>query len=187
MRRKYFAPLLVVLLLLACSPQEQNPFFAEWDTPFQIPPFSEIREEHYMPAMREGILHHQSEIDVIAGSAEEPTFENTILAIEYSGDRLDKVTEVFFSLNSAITNEQMQAIAKEAAPLLSDHRDNIILNDNLFKRIKAVHEKRLSLALTLEQDKLLDDYYKRFVRNGCLLYTSPSPRDVEESRMPSSA
>ena len=166
MRRKYFAPLLVVLLLLACSPQEQNPFFAEWDTPFQIPPFSEIREEHYMPAMREGILHHQSEIDVIAGSAEEPTFENTILAIEYSGDRLDKVTEVFFSLNSAITNEQMQAIAKEAAPLLSDHRDNIILNDNLFKRIKAVHEKRLSLALTLEQDKLLDDYYKRFVRNG---------------------
>ncbi len=166
MKRKFFAPLLVVLLLLACSPQEQNPFFTEWDTPYQIPSFSEIEEEHYMPAMREGILQHQSEIDAIAGRAEEPTFENTILAVEYSGELLDRVTEVFFSLNSAVTSEQMQAIAKEAAPLLSEHRDNIILNDNLFRRVKAVHKKRLSLALIPEQDKLLDDYYKRFVRNG---------------------
>lgn len=166
MNRKFFAPLLVVLLLLACSPQEQNPFYTEWDTPFAIPPFSEIKEEHYMPAMREGILQHQSEIDVIAGSAEEPTFENTILAVEYSGELLDRVTEVFFSLNSAVTNEQMQTIAKEAAPLLSEHQDNIILNDKLFQRVKAVHDKRLSLALTPEQDKLLVEYFKRFVRNG---------------------
>ena len=166
MKRKFFAPLLVVLLLLACSPQQQNPFYTEWDTPYQIPAFSEIREEHYMPAMREGIIQHQAEIDTIANSAEHPTFENTILAIEYSGELLDRVTEVFFSLNSAITNEQMQAIAKEAAPLLSEHRDNIILNDKLFQRLKSVHETRLSLALTPEQDKLLDDYYKRFVRNG---------------------
>lgn len=166
MKRKFFAPLLVVLLLLACSPQQQNPFFVEWETPYQIPPFSEIREEHYMPAMREGILRHQVEIDAIADSAAEPTFENTVLALEYSGKMLDRVTEVFFSLNSAVTSEQMQAIAKESAPLLSEHRDNIILNDNLFKRIRAVHAKRLSLALTPEQDKLLDEYYKRFVRNG---------------------
>ena len=166
MNRKYFAPLLVILLLLACSPQEQNPFYTEWDTPFGIPPFSEIKEEHYMPAMREGILQQQSEIDAIANSAEEPTFENTILAVEYSGDLLDRVTEVFFSLNSAVTTEQMQTIAKDAAPMLSEHQDNIILNNKLFKRVKAVHDKRLSLALTPEQDKLLDDYYKRFVRNG---------------------
>jgi peptidyl-dipeptidase Dcp len=166
MNRKYFAPLLVVLLLLACSPQKQNPFYTEWDTPFGIPPFCEIEEEHYMPAMKEGIIQHQAEIDVIANSTETPTFENTILAVEYSGELLDRVTEVFFSLNSAVTNEQMQSIAKEAAPLLSEHRDNIILNDKLFQRVKVVHEKRLSLALTVEQDKLLDDYYKRFVRNG---------------------
>jgi peptidyl-dipeptidase Dcp len=166
MNRKYFAPLLVVLLLLACSPQKQNPFYTEWDTPFGIPPFCEIEEEHYMPAMKEGIIQHQAEIDVIANSTEPPTFENTILAVEYSGELLDRVTEVFFSLNSAVTNEQMQSIAKEAAPLLSEHRDNIILNDKLFQRVKVVHEKRLSLALTVEQDKLLDDYYKRFVRNG---------------------
>jgi len=166
MKRKFFAPLLVVLLLLACSPQEQNPFYTEWETPFGIPPFSEIKEEHYMPAMREGIIQHQAEIDTIANSTEHPTFENTILAVEYSGELLDKVTEVFFSLNSAVTNEQMQAIAKEAAPLLSEHGDNITLNDKLFKRVKVVHEARLTLNLTLEQDKLLDDYYKRFVRNG---------------------
>ncbi|MCK4549406.1 MAG: M3 family metallopeptidase [Candidatus Krumholzibacteria bacterium] len=166
MKRKFFAPLLVVLLLLACSPQEQNPFYTEWDTPFGIPPFSEIKEEHYMPAMREGIIQHQAEIEAIANSTEHSTFENTVLAMEYSGELLDKVTEVFFSLNSAITNEQMQTIAKEAAPMLSEHSDNIILNDNLFKRIKAIHETRLSLALTPEQDKLLDEYYKRFVRNG---------------------
>jgi peptidyl-dipeptidase Dcp len=167
MKRKIFAPLLVVLLLLACSPQKPvNPFYTEWETPFGIPPFSEIKEEHYMPAMKEGIIQHQAEIDAIASSTEHPTFENTILAVEYSGELLDKVTEVFFSLNSSVTNEKMQAIAKEAAPLLSDHNDNIILNEQLFKRVKVVHEARLSLALTPEQDKLLDDYYKRFVRNG---------------------
>ncbi len=166
MKKKFFAPLLVVLLLLACSPQEQNPFYTEWDPPFGIPPFSGIKEEHYMPAMREGIIQHQAEIDTIANSTEHPTFENTVLALEYSGKLLDNVTEVFFSLNSAVTTERMQAIAKEAAPLLSEHQDNIILNDKLFQRVKVIHERRLSLALKPEQDKLLDEYYKRFVRNG---------------------
>jgi peptidyl-dipeptidase Dcp len=166
MKRRYFVPLLAVLLLIACSPQPQNPFFEEWDTPFGIPPFAEIEEEHYMPAIREGIVRHQAEIDTIAESTEEPTFENTVLALEYSGKMLDRVTEVFFSLNSAITNEQMQSIAKEAAPLLSEHRDNIILNEKLFDRVKTVHDQRDSLDLTAEQDKLLDEYYKRFTRNG---------------------
>ncbi len=169
MKRKFFAPLLVVLLLLACSPQEQNPFYTEWDTPFGVPPFSDIKEEHYLPAMKEGIIQHQVEIDAIANSTEHPTFENTILAVEYSGELLDKVTEVFFSLNSAVTTDSMQSIAKLAAPLLSEHGDNITLNEKLFKRVKVVHDARLSSNLTPEQDKLLDDYYKRFVRNGANL------------------
>ncbi len=169
MKRKFFAPLLVVLLLFACSPQEQNPFYTEWDTPFGIPPFSEIKEEHYRPAIEKGIAEHQLEIDAIANSTEHPTFENTILALEYSGDLLGKVTDVFFSLNSAVTNDSMQAIAMWAGPTLSGHNDNIILNEKLFKRIKVVHDARLSLALTPEQDKLLDDYYKRFARNGANL------------------
>ena len=148
MKRKYFAPLLVILLLLACAPQEpQNPFYTEWDTPFGIPPFAEIREEHYLPAMEKGIIEHQAEIDAIAGSDEAPTFENTILALEYSGDLLDRVTEVFFSLNSAVTTDSMQSIAKLAAPMLSEHNDNIILNDKLFRRVKAVHGQRASLGL----------------------------------------
>jgi peptidyl-dipeptidase Dcp len=178
MKRKFFAPLLAVLLLLACSPKEQNPFFTEWDTPFGIPPFSQIKEEHYMPAMQKGIAEHQAEIDAIANSKEPPTFENTIVAVEYSGKLLDKVTEVFFSLNSAITNDRMQAIAKEAAPLLSEHNDNIILNEKLFQRVKAVYQQRESLTLTPSQDKLLEDYYKRFVRNGADL----SDEDKEKLR-----
>ena len=179
MKRKFFTPLLVVLLLLAaCSPQEKNPFYTEWDTPFGIPPFSQIKEEHYMPAMQKGITEHQAEIDIIANSTELPTFENTIVAVEYSGELLDRVTEVFFSLNSAVTNDQMQTIAKEAAPLLSEHNDNIILNDKLFQRVKAVYQQRESLALAPAQDKLLDDYYKRFVRNGADL----SDEDKEKLR-----
>lgn len=170
MKRKFFAPLLIVLLLAACSQQApQNPFYTEWDTPFGIPPFSEIKEEHYRPAIEKGIADHQLEIDAIANSAEHPTFENTILALEYSGALLGKVTDVFFSLNSAVTNDSMQAIAMWAGPTLSGHNDNVILNEKLFKRVKVVHDARLSLALAPEQDKLLDDYYKRFTRNGANL------------------
>jgi peptidyl-dipeptidase Dcp len=169
LRRRSLVLLLALLAIVACSQQQKNPFFSEYDTPFGVPPFAEIREEHYMPAFTEGIAQQKKEIDAIASNPDEPTFENTVLAVEYSGELLGKVNDVFFSLNSSMTNENMQAIAKEAAPLLSAHRDDIILNDDLFQRFKKVYDQRETLELTREQERLLEEYYRRFVRNGAAL------------------
>ncbi|MDD3642398.1 MAG: M3 family metallopeptidase [Candidatus Krumholzibacteria bacterium] len=170
-RRKTLVLLLAVLAIAACAQkqQQQNPFFAEYDTPYGVPPFSKIREEHFMPAFSEGIARHEKEIAAIASDPAEPTFENTVLAVEYSGDLLGRVSEVFFSLNSSMTTEGMQEIAKESAPLLSAHRDDIILNEDLFKRFKAVYDRRADLGLTREQERLLEEHYRRFVRNGAAL------------------
>ncbi len=171
--KKYILLLIIGgLMFSTCSTKTDtgsNPFYSEYDTPFGTPPFSEIKLEHYMPAFTDGMEQEQNEIDAIVSNPEAPTLENTIVAMEQTGELLDKVRHVFFNLNSSMTNDDMQAIAKELSPLLSKHRDDIRLNDKLFQRVKAVYEQKNDLDLTTEQKMLLDEYYKSFVRGGANL------------------
>ena len=146
-----------------------NPFFQAYDTPFNVPPFDKIKNEHFKPAILEGISIHQAEINAIANSTQPITFENTILAMENAGELLSNVNTVFSNLNSANTNNEIQNIAKEMAPNLSAHRDNIYLNEKLFAKVKTLWDKKETLSLNLEQAKILDNAYKDFVRSGANL------------------
>ncbi|MFQ6110081.1 MAG: peptidase M3, partial [Candidatus Aminicenantales bacterium] len=163
------------LLLLSCSEQvaekssEENPFFTEFDTPFGVPPFDRIKEEHYLPAFQEAMTQQKDAIEKIVRNPEPPTFENTIEALEKSGHFLRRIGSVFDVLNGSMTNERMQAIAKEVAPLRSKHRDSILMNKELFQRVKIVYEKKDQLNLKAEQSMLLEKYYKDFVRGGANL------------------
>ena len=146
-----------------------NPFFQAYDTPFQVPPFDRIKSDHFKPAILEGISKHETEIAAIANNTETPTFDNTILAMENAGSLLSDVNTVFSNFNSANTNKEIQNIAKEVAPNLSAHRDNIYLNEKLFAKVKTLWDKKGSLGLNLEQAKILDNAYKDFVRSGANL------------------
>lgn len=146
-----------------------NPFFTEYNTPYEVPPFHLIKNEHFKPAILEGIKQQQSEIDAIVKNPKAPTFENTILAMEKSGELLSKASTVFYNLNSANTNDEIQAIARELAPEMSAHSDNINLNEGLFQRIKTIWNQKN--MLNKEEAKLLEKTYKRFVRSGANLNT----------------
>ena len=146
-----------------------NPFFSNYNTPHGTVPFHLIKLEHFEPAIREGIKQQLAEIDAITALTDEPTFENTIEAFEKSGRLLERATTVFENLMSAETNDEMQELAKTLTPLLSEHANNISLNQTLFQRVKAVYEKRATLNLTTEQRKLLEDTYVGFARNGANL------------------
>ena len=143
--------------------------------PFDMAPFSQIKNEHFKPAIEESISLAKAEIEAIANNKEAPTFENTIAALDYAGYQLDRVTSVFFNLNSAETNEHIQKIAQEVSPLLSAFQNDITLNEGLFKRVKTVYEQKDSLDLSGEQQQLLDKRYKAFSRNGANL-----PEDKKE-------
>ncbi|HYQ59216.1 MAG TPA: M3 family metallopeptidase [Draconibacterium sp.] len=147
----------------------ENPFFKEWNTPFGVPPFDEIKVEHYRSAFAEGMRLHKDEIDAIVNNAEAPTFENTLIALDKSGTFLDRVSSVFSNLSSADTNDSIQAIEKDIQPLLSAHYDDINLNEGLFNRVKAVYEQRENLELNTEEARLLEKRYKSFVRGGAEL------------------
>jgi len=162
----------IMFMLLSCTREkiaEENPFLKEYNTPFGIPPFDKIQNKHYIPAFEKGIAIHNTEIESIVSNKETPTFENTILALEYSGKNIQKVSLVFFNLIEENTNEELQKIAKEISPKLSNHQDNILLNDQLFARIKSVYDQRETLSLNPEQLKLLEETYKKFVRSGAEL------------------
>lgn len=146
-----------------------NPFFKDYTTPFDIPPFSTIKNEHYMPAFEKGMAEHLLEIDAIINNSAPPTFENTIEAMERSGKLLTKVQRVFYNLAGANTNETIQGIQRKLSPLISAHFDKINLNQALFERVEAVYQARESLNLNQEQSKFLDDTRKGFVRSGALL------------------
>ena len=146
-----------------------NSFFKEWSTPFQTPPFEEIKLEHYLPAFEEGIKLQKAEVDKIINNTEKPTFENTIEAMEKSGKLLTKVSSVFYNLNSANTNDEMQKIAKTVAPMLSKHNDDINLNEKLFAKVKSIYNEKDGLNLTTEQNKVSKDYYDGFIRGGANL------------------
>ncbi len=155
---------------------DSNPLLAEYDTPFGVPPFDKIKDEHFKPAFDAALAENVAEIDSIANNPDEPTFENTILALENAGELLSRVSSVFGNLNSAHTNPNIQALDKELAPRLSAHRDNIALNEKLFARVSAVWESRESLDLTREQEILLERRYKGFVRSGANL--SDADKDI---------
>lgn len=164
-------------VFFSCTQKNEtgNPFFSDYDTPFGVPPFDKIELEHYMPAIERGIEEQNAEIASIIDNADEPTFENTILALEYTGKTITKVTSVFGNLMSANTNDQMQAMAKEMYPMLSKHSDEIYLNSQLFEKVNAVYNQKDVLDLTSEEKKLLNETYKSFVRSGANL-----PEDQKE-------
>ena len=137
--------------------------------PFETAPFSKLKNEHFKPAILNAIEMARAEIETISSSKEAPNFSNTIEALEFSGRQLDLVTNIFFNLNSAETNEEIQKIAQEVSPLLSEFKNDIILNKPLFERVKEVYMQRSSLDLTVEQKMLLDKKYKAFSRNGANL------------------
>lgn len=159
------------VIITSCNRKEtsDNPLLNEFDTPFGVPPFEQIRPEHYKPAYLKAFEEQNAVIRKIVTSKEEPSFENTIKELEYSAELLTKVSRIFGALNSAHTNDSLQAINLEMAPLLSKHRDDINLNDTLFLRIKSVFENMDKFNLTEEQKKILDDTYKGFVRSGAEL------------------
>ncbi|MCX8464164.1 M3 family metallopeptidase [Bacteroides fragilis] len=146
-----------------------NPFLAEYSTPFGVPPFDRIKVEHYKEAFLKGMEEQKKEIDAIVNQRSVPDFDNTIAAFDQSGELLNKVNTVFYGLNSCNTNDEMQALNKELTPLLSAHRDDISLNPALFARVKEVYERREQLGLDKEQNKLLEETYKKFVRGGANL------------------
>lgn len=146
-----------------------NPLLTEFDTPFGVPPFDQIKLEHFKPAFEEAVKNHKAEIEVIVNSTEEPTFENTIEALEFAGSQLTQVARIFYNLNSVITNDDMQKLAQDIAPMMSRHSDDISLNPVLFTRVKHVWDKRDELGLASDQYKLLDDTYKGFVKSGANL------------------
>jgi peptidyl-dipeptidase Dcp len=146
-----------------------NPLLQKFTTPFETPPFEEINNEHFLPAIQEGINAGKKDVEKITANDEEPTFENTIEALEKSGELVGRVSGIFFNLNSAETNDEIQKLAREISPLLSDFSNDIMLDQKLFQRIKAVHDKKDELILSPEEKTLLEKTWKSFVRNGANL------------------
>ena len=144
---------------------QENPLLE----PFDAAPFSKIKNEHFKPAFQEAIAKAKAEIDSITSNEEAPTFENTLEALEFAGETLSRVSSIFFNLNSAETNEEIQKIAQEVSPWLSEFSNDLTLNEELFKRVKSVYEQKDSLELSVEQKTLLDKHYKSFTRNGANL------------------
>lgn len=144
--------------------------------PFDTAPFSKIKNEHFKPAFLQAIEDARAEIDAITTNSSAPTFKNTIEALEFTGQQLDRISSVFFNLNSAETNEEIQKIAQEISPLLSEFSNDITLNEDLFKKVKAVYEQKDQLNLTVEQDTLLEKKYKSFSRNGANLIEEKKKR-----------
>ena len=167
---------LATLTLMGC--EKQNPFFhyKEWKTPHGTYPFNEIKDEHYMPAFVEALKQARADIDAIVSNPEAPTFDNTILALDEAGEMLSVVSGCFYNLTHSETNETLQALEQELSPMMSEYSTEIILNDKLFERIKAVYEQRETLGLDPDQLKLLEDTYESFANNGANL----APEDKEK-------
>ena len=157
-------------MMYSCTTQtESNPFFSEFQTPDGVPPFDQIKLEHYEPAFRKGMEEQNKLIQAIVDSKEEPNFENVIVAFDNSSPILDRVGGVFYNLTEAETTDELTALSMKLAPVLSEHGDNISLNHDLFLKIKAVYDKKDALGLNTEQNRLLEKIYKDFVRSGANL------------------
>ena len=163
-----------LLFIVSCQQESKmdpniNPFFQEWNTPYEVPPFLDIKDEHYMPAYEQGMKENLEEIELIVNNTEAPTFANTIEELERTGELLSRVGRVFSNLASSNTNPQLQELQRELSPMLSAHYDKISLNEGLFNRVDAIYQNRENIDLTSEQAKLLNDTRKGFVRSGALL------------------
>ena len=173
-----------LLFIVSCQQESKmdpniNPFFQEWNTPYEVPPFLDIKDEHYMPAYEQGMKENLEEIDVIVNNPEDPTFANTIEELERTGKLLSKVGRVFSNLASSNTNPKLQELQRDLSPMLSAHYDKISLNEGLFNRVDAIWQNRENLDLTKEQTKLLNDTRKGFVRSGALLSEDQKDRISE--------
>jgi peptidyl-dipeptidase Dcp len=178
---------LVPLPLHAAAPEANtvspNPLLQkEWSTPFGVPPFDQIRNEHYRPAFDAAFAEAKDEVEAVATSTEPPTFQNTVEALERSGELLGQVDRIFSNLNSAETNEELQAVAKEVAPRRAALHDDIYLNEALFRRVETLHARPETLDLDPEEARLLDETYKEFVRSGATLAPADKARLREINR-----
>lgn len=145
---------------------KDNPFMEEWDTPYGVPPFDKIKPEHYLPAFEEGMKQQKENIDAIVNNTGDPTFENTIIPLEYSDELLNKVSMVFFNLTECCNDEEMEKLADTIMPLVTQHGDDVMLNEKLFQKVKTVYDNREKEKLNPEQLRLLEETYKGFVRGG---------------------
>lgn len=161
--------LLCAATALLSSCKMENPLLVESPLPYSAPQFDKIAPEHFKPAFEQGIAEGKAEIDAIVANEEEPTFKNTIEALEFAGQTLNKVAGVFYAVIEANTNDQLQNIAEEISPMMTEYSMYISLNEGLFKKVKAVYDKQSELGLNTEQSRLLDKTYKSFVRSGALL------------------
>lgn len=157
---------------------ESNPFFGKYKTPFETPPFDKIKTEHYEPAFKRGIAELKADIEKIANNSEPATFENTIVALDRSGELLNRVSGAFFNVLSANANDEMMEISQRISPDLTESSNNIYLNEKLFARVKAVYDQRQSLNLSVEDARLLDETYRAFQESGATL----SVEDKEKYR-----
>jgi peptidyl-dipeptidase Dcp len=160
----------VAIAACGCSPQKSdNRLFNEFTAPHGIAPFSEITIENYREGMLRGMEEQRAEIEAITNNTEEPTFENTIMALDQCGELMRKVRGTFSPLSSSNSTDETRALEKELSPLFSAHNDDIYLNETLFARVKKVYDSRASLTLTAEQKKVMENIYKRFVNSGAEL------------------
>ncbi|RUT79943.1 M3 family metallopeptidase [Ancylomarina longa] len=171
MKKTFLYVLIAGIGFTACNSNKSeqktdNPFFATYNTPYQTPPFDLIKFKHYEPAFTAGMKEGREEIEAIANNTEAPTFENTIEAMDKSGQLLSKVSDVFFNLTGSDTNDSLQALSKRLAPELTKYESDIKLNKKLFVRIKAVYDQKDSLKLSVEGNTLLEKTYKSFIRGG---------------------
>ena len=173
MMKKLMLATTVAVLFTACNSSEKNtnvnPFFTAYTTPFEVPPFNEIKVEHYKPAFLKGMEEEMAEVIAICNNSEAPTFENTIVALDQKGKLFSKVRTVFSGQAGANTTDELDALSREMSPLFSKHSDDIRLNPELFARVKIVYEQKDKLDLNKEQMKLLEETYKNFVRGGANL------------------
>ena len=163
-------------IAFSCTRVEENPLLLAYNTPFNLPPFDRIETEHFIPAFEKAMQEHNMEIDAITANPEAPTFENTLVALDYSGYRLTEVSYIFSNLNSSHTNEELQEIAREVTPKLSAHSTDIMLNMDLFERVRAINEQKEKLNLNEEQEMLLERTYKSFIRGGAALDSDKQQR-----------
>jgi len=172
MKRTLAFLIAIMAILYSCRNPNDNPFFNEYDTPFGVPPFDKISTSHYLPAIQKGIDEHNDEIKDIRSSKKNPTFKNTIETLEYSGYALQRVLDVYNNALLADNSDSLQLIAKEVAPILSAHFDEVMMDSILFQRVKQVYDKRGSGSLNPEEEMLLEETFKSFVRNGANLERS---------------
>ena len=157
-------------MMYSCATStDSNPFFSEFKTEFGAPPFDKIKIEHYEPAFKKGIEEQNQNIQAIIDNKQEPDFENTIVALDNSDPILSRVSAIFFNMTDAETTDELTQLSIKIAPVLSEHNDNIYLNQALFKKVNAVYQKKETAKLTTEQSRLLDETYKSFVRSGANL------------------